>query len=79
VKHLGIGSTVTTHSHMESGDIKKGMRLLGGWKLRLFEETIMAVKFKSKLDDRSGWGPFASLSMGIFGIKWREIPKFHIG
>jgi hypothetical protein len=46
MKRLGIGPMVTAHSHMERGDIKKGMRLLGGWRLRLFGETIMAIKFK---------------------------------
>jgi hypothetical protein len=45
MKHLGIGLVVTAHSHMESESIEKGMRLLGGWQLRLFQEMILAVKF----------------------------------
>jgi hypothetical protein len=58
-KHLGIGSMVTAHRHMERGAIKRGRRLLGGWKLRLFGETIMVVKFKvSPIIDMDG--PFCN-------------------
>jgi hypothetical protein len=46
MKCLGIGPVVTAHSHMEIRDIKKGMCLLGDWRLRLFGETIVAVKFE---------------------------------
>jgi hypothetical protein len=45
MKRLGIGLIVTTQSHMESNVINKGMRLLRGWRLRLFGKMIIAVKF----------------------------------
>jgi hypothetical protein len=46
-KHLGFGPMVTTDSYMESRAINKGMSLLGGWKLRLFGETIVDLKMKT--------------------------------
>jgi hypothetical protein len=45
-KNQGSGPVFTAHSHIENGAIKKGMHLLGGWRLRLFGEKIMAIKFK---------------------------------
>jgi hypothetical protein len=48
-KRLGIGPMVTTYNHMESGDIKKGMHVLGNWKLRLFGEMMVAIKFEVRL------------------------------
>jgi hypothetical protein len=65
VKRLGIGFVVTTHIHMESGAIKKGMTPLGGWKLSLFGETIVDIKFKL--------GPTVDLDGPFCMFKYRDI------
>ena len=61
------------HSPQSYGNqgYKECMRLLGGWKIRLFGETIMVVKFEVGLTadlDRI----FTSSSIRIFGIEWSE-------
>jgi hypothetical protein len=65
VKCLGIGLVATAHSHMESGAIKKGMRLLSGWRLRLFGETIVVVKFEV--------GPIVDLDGPFRKFKYQDI------